>query len=146
MAADEIFAPLFSCLTQPSEHGGAAVNLSAAVGIALFPTRGANDEQLIARAEAAFDTALEKRKKVTAFTPVIWNPARPSGRAGRPGCFAPSRRVISRCVTASRSNAERSARRSFTRFPPSAIRSAAVPLSEYAPLIGEAGLANKVFE
>lgn len=62
MAADEVFAPLFACLTQPFEHGGAAVNLSAAIGVALFPTHGANAEELVARAEAALDAAVENRE------------------------------------------------------------------------------------
>ena len=61
MAADEVFAPLFACLSQPVERDGTVVNLSAAIGVALFPTHGTKGGELVRRAEAALDVAVEKR-------------------------------------------------------------------------------------
>lgn len=61
VAADEVFAPLFACLSQPFERDGAVVNLSAAIGVALFPTHGTKGGELVRRAEAALDVAVEKR-------------------------------------------------------------------------------------
>ena len=109
MAANEIFAPLFACLPKPFERGGAVVNLSAAIGVALFPTHCASGEEFCVMPRQRSMPPWRNSRTAFAFIPAIWNRARPSATTGRRPSFALSRRMTSKCAIASRSIAGRNA-------------------------------------
>ena len=147
MAADDIFAPLFACLSEPFERDGAVVNLSAAIGVALFPTHGASAKDLLRRAEAALDAAMEKRENGYRFyTSDLESRAAERHdrtaslfRAFQASDFEMRYRLEVECRT------ERPARILCVptwRHPERGM----VPLFDYEPLIGEAGLIDTVFD
>ena len=109
MAANEIFAPLFACLPKPFERGGAVVNLSAAIGVALFPTHCASGEEFCVMPRQRSMPPWRNSRTAFAFITAIWNRARPSATTGRRPSFAISRRMTSKCAIASRSIAGRNA-------------------------------------
>jgi len=147
MAADEIFAPLFSCLSRPFERGGAVVNLSAAIGVALFPTHGATSEELVTRAEAALDAALEKRGNGYRF----YTGDLDSSSAQRHDRTASLFRAFQASDFEMRYRLEvecRTERPAVIHCVPTwrHPERGMVPLSDYEPLIGEAGLLDTVFD
>ena len=147
MAADEVFAPLFACLSQPFERDGAVVNLSAAIGVALFPTHGTKGGELVRRAEAALDVAVEKRDNGFRFyTSDLESRAAERQdrtaslfRAFQSSDFEMRYRLEVECRT------ERPARIRCVptwRHPERGM----VPVFDYALLISEAGLLDTVFD
>ncbi len=147
MAADDVFAPLFACLSEPFERDGAVVNLSAAIGVALFPTHGVSAKDLLRHAEAALDAAMEKRENGYRFyTSDLESRAAERHdrtaslfRAFQASDFEMRYRLEVECRT------ERPARILSVptwRHPERGM----VPLFDYEVLIGEAGLIDTVFD